>query len=164
MLSGTGNAGRQVVLQSNPFPYTQGFANTTNVQLTNPTGAFSFPLLSVPLNTQYRVLIPTKPEIVSPIVTLGVAVKVATSTSATRVQPRAARALLGHDPPGARGRAGLDPEAHRVALGAVAARSRAAPARVLALRQERPRRCAAGATACTSPTSTATSSPAPGGP
>jgi len=85
VLSGTGNASRQVVLQSNPFPYTQGFANTTNVQLTNATGGFSFPLLSVPLNTQYRVLIPTKPEIVSPIVTLGVAVKVATSTSSTRV-------------------------------------------------------------------------------
>jgi hypothetical protein len=86
VLSGTGNASRQVVLQSNPFPYTQGFVNTTNIQLTNATGAFSFPLLSVPLNTQYRVLIPTKPEIVSPIVTLGVAVKVGTSTSSTRVR------------------------------------------------------------------------------
>ncbi|HEY1540357.1 MAG TPA: hypothetical protein VGF63_13220, partial [Solirubrobacteraceae bacterium] len=73
-LSGTGNAGRQVVLQSNPFPYTQGFQTTSNVQLTSPTGVFEFPLLSVPTNTQYRVLIPTKPEIVSPIVTLGVAV------------------------------------------------------------------------------------------
>ena len=33
-LSGTGNAGRQVVLQSNPFPYTQGFQPTSNIQLT----------------------------------------------------------------------------------------------------------------------------------
>ena len=46
-LSGTGNASRQVVLQSNPFPYIQGFVATTNVQLTNAQGAFSFPLLSV---------------------------------------------------------------------------------------------------------------------
>ncbi|HEX4344940.1 MAG TPA: hypothetical protein VHZ31_05210 [Solirubrobacteraceae bacterium] len=84
-LSGTGNAGRQVVLQSNPFPYTQGFQTTSNVQLTSPTGVFEFPLLSVPTNTQYRVLIPTKPEIVSPIVTLGVAVRVSTSVSATHV-------------------------------------------------------------------------------
>ena len=68
-LTGTGNAGRQVVLQSNPFPYTQGFVNTT-----------------VPLNTQYRVLIPTKPEISSPIVSVGVAVKVSTSVTDTRVR------------------------------------------------------------------------------
>ena len=86
MLTGTGNANRQVVLQANPFPYTQGFVNTTNVQLTSATGAFSFPLLSVPLNTQYRVLIPTKPEIVSPIVFAGVAPKLGTSTTATRVR------------------------------------------------------------------------------
>ena len=85
-LTGTGNASRQVVLQSNPFPYTQGFQPTTNVQLTNAQGAFSFPLLSVPLNTQYRVLIPTKPEIVSPIVSVGVAVRVSTLVSATRVR------------------------------------------------------------------------------
>jgi hypothetical protein len=84
-LTGTGNAGRQVVLQSNPFPYTQGFKNTTNVQLTGATGGFAFPLLSVPLNTQYRVLIPTKPGIVSPIVTVGVAVTVGTSVSSTHV-------------------------------------------------------------------------------
>ena len=86
MLTGTGNANRQVVLQSNPFPYTQGFVNTTNVQLTSATGAFSFPLLSVAFNTQFRVLIPTRPEIVSPIVLAGVAPKLGTSTTATRVR------------------------------------------------------------------------------
>ena len=42
-LSGTGNASRQVVLQSNPFPYTQGFANTTNVQLTGRAGRLRVP-------------------------------------------------------------------------------------------------------------------------
>jgi hypothetical protein len=85
-LTGTGNASRQVVLQSNPFPYTQGFVNTTNVQLTGPQGQFAFPLLSVPLNTQYRVLIPTKPEIASPIVSVGVAPKVSTSVTDTHVR------------------------------------------------------------------------------
>jgi hypothetical protein len=84
-VTGTGSAGRQVVLQSNPFPYTQGFMTTSNVQLTNAQGAFAFPLVSVPLNTQYRVLIPTKPGVVSPILSVGVAVKVGTSVSATRV-------------------------------------------------------------------------------
>jgi hypothetical protein len=85
-LTGTGNAGRQVVLQSNPFPYTAGFANTTNVQLTGPAGQFAFTLISVPLNTQYRVLIPTKPDVASPIVSLGVSVKVGTSVTDTHVR------------------------------------------------------------------------------
>jgi hypothetical protein len=72
-LSGTGNAGRQVVLQANPFPYTQGFLNVTNVQLTNTLGQFAFTLPSVALNTQFRVLMPTNPAVASPIVAVGVA-------------------------------------------------------------------------------------------
>jgi hypothetical protein len=84
-LTGTGNAGRQVVLQSNPFPYTQGFVNAANAQVTDANGNFSFALLSVPLNTQYRVLMPGKPEVVSPIVSLGVAAKLTTHVSSHRV-------------------------------------------------------------------------------
>ena len=85
-LTGTGNAGRQVVLQSNPFPYTQGFQNLGNPLVTDAQGSFSFPLLSVPLNTQYRVLMPAKPEVVSPIVSLGVAVRLTTHVSSHRVR------------------------------------------------------------------------------
>lgn len=72
-LTGTGNVGRQVVLQGNPFPYTQGFVNVSNVQLTNAVGQFSFTLPSVGLNTQFRVLMPTNPAVASPIVVVGVA-------------------------------------------------------------------------------------------
>lgn len=86
VLSGTGNEGRQVGLQSNPFPYTQGFVNTGNPQVIGATGAFAFPLLAVAQNTQFRVLIPTKPNIVSPIVFVGAAPRVATTVSATRVR------------------------------------------------------------------------------
>jgi hypothetical protein len=85
-LSGTGNANRQILLQSNPFPYVQGFMPTANVQLTNAAGQFAFPLLAVAMNTQYRVVIPGKPEIACPIVTLGVAVRGSTNTSATHVR------------------------------------------------------------------------------
>lgn len=85
-LSGTGNANRQIVLQANPFPYTQGFVTVSNPQLTSAVGAFAFPLLAVPLNTQFRVLIPTRPEIASPIVNVGVAVRVSTSVSSRRVR------------------------------------------------------------------------------
>jgi hypothetical protein len=86
ILSGTGNANRQVVLQGNPFPYIQGFANVANVQVTNAQGGFAFPLLSVPLNTQYRVVMPQNTAIVSPIVSVGVAVLVSTSISTSKVR------------------------------------------------------------------------------
>ena len=85
-LSGTGNAGRRVVLQSNPWPYTQGFQNATNEQVTNAAGGFSFPILSVAFNTQYRVQMPERPQVVSPIVTLGVKPYVKSRVSKRRVR------------------------------------------------------------------------------
>ena len=85
-LSGTGNAGRQVVLQQNPFPYAGGFVTVGNPQLTGADGAFGFPLLSVPLNTQYRVFLPERPAVQSPIVGVNVAVKVSTRVTRQRVR------------------------------------------------------------------------------
>jgi hypothetical protein len=77
-LTGTGNANRQIVLQSNPWPYTGGFLNASNVLLTDANGNFSFPVLSVPVNTMYRVLMPQKPKVASPIFALGTKVRVTT--------------------------------------------------------------------------------------
>jgi hypothetical protein len=71
ILTGTGNPNRAVVLQANPFPYTQGFADVANSQLTNAQGGFAFPLPSVALNTQFRVVMTDRPTVVSPIVTVG---------------------------------------------------------------------------------------------
>jgi hypothetical protein len=79
-LTGTNNAGRDVVLQSNPFPYLQGFANTGNPLVTDAAGNFSFPVLSVPVNTQYRVVLAQRPEVASPIVVVGAALQVRTRT------------------------------------------------------------------------------------
>ncbi|HLB21190.1 MAG TPA: hypothetical protein VK605_03730, partial [Solirubrobacteraceae bacterium] len=45
-LSGTDNAQRAVALQANSFPFTGGFQNVGNPQLTSATGGFSFTLLS----------------------------------------------------------------------------------------------------------------------
>jgi hypothetical protein len=87
-LTGTGNAGRQVVLQANPFPYTQGFVTVTNPQVTNEQGAFAFPVLGVMVNTQYRVLMPQRPEIVSPVVVLGTTVRVTTHVRVRRGERR----------------------------------------------------------------------------
>lgn len=86
VLSGTGNAGRQVVLQQNPFPYSGGFVSVGNPLLTGADGAFGFPLLSVPLNTQYRVVLPEKPDVQSPIVGVNVAVRLSTSVTRQRVR------------------------------------------------------------------------------
>jgi hypothetical protein len=75
VLSGTDNANRVVQLQVNEWPYA-GFKPAANNQVTDATGHFSFPLLSVSINTQYRVLMPAKPKVVSPVVVLGTTVKV----------------------------------------------------------------------------------------
>jgi hypothetical protein len=83
-LSGTGNAGREIVLQANPFPYTQGFVTVTNAQLTNAQGGVAFPVVGVTLNTQYRALMPRHPEIVSPVVALGTTVRVTTRVRVRR--------------------------------------------------------------------------------
>ena len=85
-LSGTGNAGRRVVLQGNPWPYTQGFQNAANEQVTNAQGGFSFPVLSVPFNTQYRVQMPERPQVVSPIVQVEAKFSVTTRVSRKRVK------------------------------------------------------------------------------
>jgi len=78
-LTGTNSANRGVVLQSNPFPYLQGFANVGNALVTDAAGNFSFPLLSLPVTTQFRVVMSQRPGIVSPIVVAGAALRVGTS-------------------------------------------------------------------------------------
>ncbi|HMI68417.1 MAG TPA: hypothetical protein VK510_00395 [Solirubrobacteraceae bacterium] len=85
-LSGTGNTGRAVQLQQNPFPFTSGFSNVANAQLTDAAGNFSFTVLSVPLTTQYRVLVASNQAIVSPVVTVSVQVLVRTSVTHRHVR------------------------------------------------------------------------------
>jgi hypothetical protein len=77
-LTGTNSGGRDVVLQSNPFPYTQGFVNVGNAVVTDALGNFAFNLLSVPINTQFRVVLAQRPEVTSPIVVVGAALQVKT--------------------------------------------------------------------------------------
>jgi hypothetical protein len=89
-LSGTGNAERQIVLQSNPFPYTQGFQNASDVHLTRSDGGFQFPILEVNLNTQYRVALPNQPQVQSPIISIGVAPKVSVAVKRVRRTARGA--------------------------------------------------------------------------
>ena len=85
-LSGTGNAGKAVQLQQNAFPFTSGFANVGNAQITDAQGNFAFTVLTVPLTTQYRVLVASSPSIVSPIATVSVEVLVRTSVTHRHVR------------------------------------------------------------------------------
>lgn len=85
-LSGTGNANRPVVLQANPFPYTAGFSDVGNPQLTNAAGSFSFPVLGLVQGTQFRVVTTTNPPVISPVASEAVDLRV--SAKAGRVGPR----------------------------------------------------------------------------
>lgn len=75
-LSGTLNASRPVVLQANPFPYTAGFQSYGNTELTSAVGGFSFPVLGLGTDTQFRVVTLTNPPVVSPVAVAGVSVLV----------------------------------------------------------------------------------------
>jgi hypothetical protein len=83
-LSGTGAGGRAVLLKANPFPYTGGFKQLGNRQVTSPTGTFSFFVPGLALNTQLRVFAAGKPAISSPVLLESVAVRVAFHVRHTR--------------------------------------------------------------------------------
>jgi hypothetical protein len=80
-LSGTGNGGVAVALQSNPFPYLQGFATTGNPELTMATGAFTFPVLGLTQTTQFRVVTISSHPVASPVAVESVAVNVTSHVS-----------------------------------------------------------------------------------
>jgi hypothetical protein len=75
-LSGTGNGGRQVILQADPFPYTAGFADQGNPEVTTATGSFAFPVIGLTQATQFRVITATVPPVISPVALESVAVRV----------------------------------------------------------------------------------------
>ena len=55
VLSGTGAADHELVLQANPFPYLRGFKNTGTPTVTDAGGNFSFTVTNLLENTQFRV-------------------------------------------------------------------------------------------------------------
>jgi hypothetical protein len=83
-LSGTGSSSHAVALQANPYPYLSGFQTVGNAELTNAAGGFSFPYLGLLENAQLRVVTVGKPEISSPVLLEGVAVRVTLHARATR--------------------------------------------------------------------------------
>jgi hypothetical protein len=83
-LSGTDNGNRVVVLQANQFPFTAGFQNVLNPELTTATGSFAFTVAGLMQTTQFRVVTSTLPPVVSPVAVEGVAVRVAAHVGRAR--------------------------------------------------------------------------------
>ena len=75
-LLGPGNAGRQVALQTSPFPFLAPFAEYGTSTVTNATGGFLFHVAGLLTSTQLRVNTLDPRPLFSPIVTIHVAVRV----------------------------------------------------------------------------------------
>ncbi len=75
-LSGTENGDREVVLEANSFPFSAGFQDVGNPELTTAGGSFSFPVLGLTQVTQFRVATNTTPPVLSPVAVESVAVLV----------------------------------------------------------------------------------------
>jgi hypothetical protein len=77
-LTGTNNANRDVRVEASQWPYTGGFKQIGNKIVTDGQGNFTFNVLNVPFNTQFRVALAQRPEVVSPIVAVSVPLRVRT--------------------------------------------------------------------------------------
>jgi hypothetical protein len=75
-ISGTGNAGRRVVLQSSPFPYLEPFVTVSTPAVTNAAGAFSFRVSNLFRSAQLRVSTLDPRPLYSPLIRAQVAVRV----------------------------------------------------------------------------------------
>jgi hypothetical protein len=104
-LTGTGNAGRDVVIKSNPWPYTQGFLPVGNVLVTNPDGTFSSTIPSVAVNTQFVAQMTGGPQIASPVLGVATTVKVTRRVRVKRGERRGRLLFRGRVTPGVDGRA-----------------------------------------------------------
>jgi hypothetical protein len=85
-LGGTNRARRTVVLQARAFPFTGPWQLGANPQVTNDQGGFSFPIVGLPLTTQFQVYDQAKPSVASGITTVGVAYRVSGHASSRHVR------------------------------------------------------------------------------
>jgi hypothetical protein len=90
-LAGTGNANQPVALQQNPYPYTAGFTQVGNTELTSASGSYSFTVPALEQSTQYRVVNVNRPSVISTTVseTVAVAVRLHARARGSREHPAA---------------------------------------------------------------------------
>lgn len=99
-LAGTGNANQAIELQENPYPYTAGFTQVGNSELTSSTGAYTFTLPSVIISTEYRVVNVNHPTIISPVIAEGDAVVATLQTQRKGTHAHPAARFFGTVSPG----------------------------------------------------------------
>jgi hypothetical protein len=83
-LSGSENAGRQLLLKANPFPYLGIFTKLGPPAVTSATGSYSFFVPALLENTQLLVSMVAAQRVISPVVAENVAVRVALHVRRTR--------------------------------------------------------------------------------
>jgi hypothetical protein len=75
-LTGSKNAGRELVLQASPYPYRTAYAAVGAPLLTSATGAFTFRVANMRTSTKFRVVTVGAPSVTSLIVPAQVQVRV----------------------------------------------------------------------------------------
>ena len=87
VLTGTGDANRDIMLQANPFPFLGGFKTAAGPVLTDATGSFSFAVANLMQTTQFRVatvVAPGAPAVMSSATIERVAVRVSLRLRSTK--------------------------------------------------------------------------------
>ncbi len=85
-LSGTGSANAPVVLQEEQFPYTAGFTDVGNPELTLANGSFVFNELGLAVNTQFRV-VAGRVASTAVVVSVSLGVTLQTRSEGTKTHP-----------------------------------------------------------------------------
>ena len=85
-LTGTGNAGAKVQLQGRGFPFSTSFANIGNQQVTDGAGKYAFTFGPLGIDSQFRVIALTSPNVTSPVASIGV--KVIASIHVSTAHPK----------------------------------------------------------------------------
>jgi hypothetical protein len=98
-VTGTGNGYRNVKLQQKAFPYTAGFADVGNPQVTDGNGNFVFVVGLLTVNTQFRVLTTDTPKVTGAPIIVGCAVRVGLRVSHRRVHRGGRVRFSGHVTP-----------------------------------------------------------------
>lgn len=88
-LGGTGSANRAVQLQQRVWPYTAAWTPIGNALLTDAAGNFSFPLIGLGGNSQFRVVTTNDKPTVSATITADVRLAVTAKTSVRTVKRKA---------------------------------------------------------------------------
>jgi hypothetical protein len=76
-VTGTNGGGQPVVLQARGFPYTSPFTDIAGPVASNAAGNFAFPVAPT-ASAQYRVRLANRPAVDSPVLSLGVGVRIST--------------------------------------------------------------------------------------